>query len=208
MIHPLDPAFMQLPREQKRLLMYLGQSGECWYCGCPMAFYPLDPHAPAPPDNYTTVEHITPMHYGSRNRRSKVELNKPFNKLLACQRCNHRRGDRPLTTFIGELRELGFTRGIVARIRHLVDDHRPAPWQASEFEWYMIQALAHPRRPGDSLKRLPSQLEVALLPEPTTPIVPLPPPVQRLSRWRRLWQVIQQLGRIIAWPRSADRRAH
>jgi hypothetical protein len=169
-----DLPFTQLTKAERRATLYRAQGGRCWYCDCVMTIIPPEPRHLPPPPNFGTFEHITPVRRNSKTH--KIRPNTPVfllsesNLVLVCQACNSRRGDQPLTAFIDYLRQSGKSFGIVSRIRHLVNDHIPTPKQASEFEWYMLQTLAHPRRPDDALKRLPQDLEAPLLPDPSQPI--------------------------------------
>lgn len=198
-------------RSELRRAMYVAQGGRCWYCNGMMRLYPtMTSYGTLPPD-YPTFEHITPVRrkdgkrIGPETPTHRTALN---NQVLVCSACNQRRGVRPLTSFIGELRESGFTRGIVARIRHLVNDHRPAPWRADLFELYMLQALAHPRRPADTLKRLPGSLESAVLPDPAPPraMLAVDPPAPRRRPPPLILRLSYALHRCIKGLRRALRR--
>jgi len=72
-------------RPEKRLAIYLRDGMACAYCGRGIEDTDESPQL--------TLDHITP--------RSKGGSNEATNLITACVRCNSRRKDMPLRTFIG-----------------------------------------------------------------------------------------------------------
>lgn len=194
------PAKVDRPRKPKlKFLMYLAQGGRCHYCNCMMRYYATVKRHTQTPRDLATWEHITPVRRDNKTGKTRPDtpkyLTNPSNLVLACWECNNARGDMPLPDFIALLREQGKRLGIVASIKHLVDDHMPEPWQAQAFDEWMRGILNRPSTPADALNRLPPELAEVLLPDPAPPVAPVSPLVRLLREWSNRLSHVLRLGR-------------
>lgn len=71
-------------RRKRRIGIFALQAGICHWCKELMSIDPPGPTG-APPPNYATFEHVTPMAAGGSFRRENI--------VLACYSCNNGRGD-------------------------------------------------------------------------------------------------------------------
>lgn len=68
-------------------ILYSNQKCKCFYCGKYMKFYSYIPTKPERFDGYT-IDHLFPRSLG---------FTLSGNAVLACRKCNERKGDRPPT---------------------------------------------------------------------------------------------------------------
>ena len=74
--------------------LWKGQDGKCFYCGCPMRTAkdfngPIFIEYPYLEDDYCTLDHVVPL---SRGGKHEIE-----NIVLACRKCNIKKGTRRIT---------------------------------------------------------------------------------------------------------------
>lgn len=87
-IAPIPVHDFQRRKRERLSLLYQRQNGQCYWCGKQMRAPGSLRGNQAPPDDYCTLEHLSPA---PKNRLTKAYFRKTVG---ACHKCNQHRGHR------------------------------------------------------------------------------------------------------------------